>query len=157
MTYQRSGNDNATKVWSKGCWQLPDVDQKHGKLQDRPSSKLLAPWRPQLAAERVHDEVDTLSNTSRLLTHTKGFGDGRDGIGEDGSVEVHRDLYRSNYLESCQCLCLVGKVQYLLARYVRSKSPISSILASCTPKCRSNRPRSTPASRQLWEWTCGGW
>lgn len=71
---------------------MPNVDQKERSLEDGVSAELFAPGCPEFTAECVEDEEDHGTASSGLLTDMKIFMDARDGVGVEGSVEVHGDL-----------------------------------------------------------------
>jgi hypothetical protein len=88
-TYQSSANNDSPEIWSNRTRNLPDVDQKHAQLQNRPATKFLAPRCPQLASERVEDEIDHLTNSCRLVTDPKVLRQGFHGAWVHGGVKVH--------------------------------------------------------------------
>lgn len=88
-THQRPTNNNGAKIRCHGARNLPDIDQKHAQLQNRPATKLLTPWCPKLASKRVEDEIYHLSHASGLRADAEMLGDGVDSTGVHGCVEVH--------------------------------------------------------------------
>ena len=91
-TYKSAANDNGPPIGSQSAGNLPNVDEKHGELEDRPPSKLLTPRRPELAAERVQDQINHLPDADALLVDAELGGQGLDGAGEHRRVVVHGDL-----------------------------------------------------------------
>lgn len=91
-THQRPAHNDRAKVGRKSTRELPDVDQEHAQLQDRPPPEFLAPGCPQLTSEAVQDQVHALPDACRLLADAEVLGQRRHRVGEDGRVEVHRYL-----------------------------------------------------------------
>jgi hypothetical protein len=50
---ERSAYHDGCEIWRDCVWNLPDVYQEQGELEDRPAPKLFGPRRPKLTAEAV--------------------------------------------------------------------------------------------------------
>lgn len=103
-TDQATSNNHRPPIGSQGSWYLPDVDKKHGQLENRPATKLFTPRCPQLTPNGISDKIDHLSGTGFLLANAKSFGKRFDSIGIDGCVEVHGDLNTSHGRKVCPFL-----------------------------------------------------
>jgi len=95
-TYKSSANHDRPEVWGDRTRDLPDVDEQHTQLQNRPTAELFAPRCPQLASEGVEDEIDHLPDSGSLLTDSEMLRKWIDSAWIHRCVEVHRDLNSSD-------------------------------------------------------------
>lgn len=91
-TAQSTADHDGSEVGRESHRKLPDVDQEHRELKDRPATKLLRPGSPKLATESVSHQEDHGTATGTLRRNAKLLRNAANGIGVEGGVEVHRHL-----------------------------------------------------------------
>jgi hypothetical protein len=118
-TTKPPAHEDGSEVGRNAHRDLPDVDEEQTELEDRPSSQLFTPGRPQLATESVGDQEDGGTKTRCLRADAKLRGDTGDGIAVKRCVEVHGDLDKEDDTQNSPLLpCREGETELIVAVFL---------------------------------------